>query len=63
MNRALFVLAVVVPSLAFACGGGQGLGGGAGLLLLLFVFGGPVLGLLLAVFFIARAWNAKTPAR
>lgn len=62
MNRALALLAVVVPSLAFACGGGQGLGDSwFGLVFLLLYLGAPVLtivGLLFAIGLIARAWNA-----
>lgn len=65
MNRALLVLAAVVPSLAFACGGGQGLGDSwFGALVLLLIVGSPVwliVGLLFVIGLIARSWN--TPAK
>lgn len=62
MHRALLVLAAVVPSLAFACGGGQGLGDSwfGALFLLLFVTSPlwMIVGLLFAIGLVARSWNA-----
>lgn len=67
MNRALLVLAVVVPSLAFACGGGSGMGNDPiGGLLLLLIFGAPLwmpLALLGGGVFLAVALSRARPAQ
>lgn len=66
MNRALVLLAVLAPSLAFACGGGQGLGDSLfGLVFVLLYVTSPVwmiVGLLFGIGLIARAWNTA-PAK
>lgn len=66
MTRALALLAVVAPSLAFACGGGQGLGDSLfGLVFLLLYVTSPVwliVGLLFGIGLVARAWNTP-PAK
>jgi hypothetical protein len=67
MSRALLALSLMVPSLAFACGGGQGLGDSVfGLIILAVFYGVPLFfgaAAVAAVFAIARAWNASKPTR
>ncbi|MEW5741273.1 MAG: hypothetical protein AB1938_20290 [Myxococcota bacterium] len=52
MHRALLIMTMLLPSLAFACGGGSGMGDSfIGSVMLLVLFGGPVIWLpLLALF-------------
>lgn len=62
MNRTLLALSLALPSLAFACGGGQGLGDSVfGLVGLAVFYGGPLLlvaGVVATALLVARAWTA-----
>lgn len=64
MPRALLALSLLAPSLALACGGGQGLGDSVfGLIIVAVFYGGPLFvaaALVATVYAISRASKAPT---